>query len=91
MDLASWNRWMEYSRARDAMLALTDTHGAPWYIVDTNIKRHTQLNVVGHLLAQIPYEDVESPPPMDFPPRPPSGDYVDPDNSHRHHVPDHYL
>jgi polyphosphate kinase 2 len=90
MDLASWNKWVDYSRARDAMLTLTDTHWAPWYIVDANIKRHARLNVIRHLLARIPYEDVGSPSTVEFPPRPPRGDYVHPDSSNRSHVPNHY-
>jgi polyphosphate kinase 2 len=55
MDLESRRRWYEYSRARDDMLAATDTTHAPWYIVDSNDKRRARLNTIAHLLNQIPY------------------------------------
>ena len=53
MDSASWGKWVDYSRARDAMLLHTDTDVAPWYIVDANIKRNGRLNVIRHLLDQM--------------------------------------
>ncbi len=58
MDLEARSRWVDYSRARDAMLAHTDTEHAPWYIVDANIKRHARLNLITHLLGQVPYKDL---------------------------------
>jgi polyphosphate kinase len=55
MDLASWPRWYEYSRARDRMLAATDTRYAPWHIVRTDDKRRARLNCIAHILGLIPY------------------------------------
>jgi len=89
MDVASWSKWVDYSRARDAMFAATDTDVAPWFIVDANIKRHARLNVIRHLLSQIDYEAVEHEV-IEFPPRPDIGDYVMPDTSELHIIPDHY-
>ena len=56
MDLKSYSRWYDYSRARDAMFAATDTAWAPWYIAHTDDKRRGRLNIISHLLSQIPYE-----------------------------------
>ena len=56
MDLKSYSRWYDYSRARDAMFAATDTAWAPWYVADTNDKKRGRLNIITHLLSQIPYE-----------------------------------
>jgi polyphosphate kinase len=58
IDLPSRERWYDYSRARDEMLELTDTQWAPWHIVDMNDKRRARLNVIAHVLSQIPYEKV---------------------------------
>ena len=70
MDVASWDKWVDYSKARDEMLRHTDTEWAPWNIVDANIKRNARLNVIRHLLDQIPYEDL-TPPHVELPERPP--------------------
>ncbi|MGU3362342.1 polyphosphate kinase 2 [Methylobacterium sp. M6A4_1b] len=56
MDLESYARWYEFSRARDEMLAATDTDDAPWYIVRSDDKRRARLNCIAHLLRLIPYE-----------------------------------
>jgi polyphosphate kinase 2 len=56
MDLKSYRRWYDYSRARDAMFAATDTAWAPWYIADANDKRRARLNIISHLLSQVPYK-----------------------------------
>src|SRR5215813_5985608 len=55
-DLCSRSRWFEYSRARDIMLAATDTKFAPWYIVPSDDKRRARLNCISHLLSLIPYK-----------------------------------
>ncbi len=68
MDLESRSRWVEYSRAKDAMFMYTDTEKAPWYVVDATIKRHARLNCIHHLLSLIPYEDL-TPDPIELPPR----------------------
>jgi polyphosphate kinase 2 len=57
MDLKSYSRWYDYSRARDAMFTATDTGFAPWYVVDSNDKRRARLNVITHLLSKIPYKE----------------------------------
>jgi polyphosphate kinase 2 (PPK2 family) len=56
MDIESYNRWYEYSRARDEMLSRTHTDYAPWHIVRSNDKKRARLNCISHLLKQIPYE-----------------------------------
>jgi polyphosphate kinase len=58
MDLESYPRWYEYSRARDRMLEMTDTDEAPWYIVRSDDKRRARLNCIAHLLSLIPYKKV---------------------------------
>src|ERR1700730_10356051 len=58
MDLESHRRWYDYSRARDAVLASTDTKVAPWYIVRADDKQRAQLNCIAHLLSLIPYKDL---------------------------------
>ena len=89
MDVASWDRWVDYSRARDAMLRATDTPWAPWNVVDANIKRNARLNVIRHLLATVPYERM-APQVLDLPPRPPVADYVPPSDLKYRVIPDHY-
>jgi polyphosphate kinase 2 (PPK2 family) len=59
MDLKSYSRWYDYSRARDAMFAATDTAWAPWWIVNTDDKKRGRLNIISHLLSRIPYEPLE--------------------------------
>jgi polyphosphate kinase 2 len=58
MDLPSRKLWYQYSRARDAMLAATDTEHAPWHILRSDDKRRARLNCIAHLLTQIPYKAV---------------------------------
>jgi polyphosphate kinase len=58
MDLPSRSKWFEYSRARDVMLAATDTKHAPWYILNSDDKRRARLNCIRHILSLVPYKDV---------------------------------
>jgi polyphosphate kinase len=58
MDLKSYSRWYDYSRARDEMFQATDTPWAPWYVVHSNDKKQARLNVITHLLKHIPYEEL---------------------------------
>jgi polyphosphate kinase 2 len=58
MDLESHRRWYDYSRARDEMIAATDTEVAPWYVVPADDKRRARLNCIAHLLSLIPYEEI---------------------------------
>ena len=59
MDLKSYSRWYDYSRARDEMFKATDTPWAPWYVVHSDDKKRARLNLISHLLQQIPYEDAK--------------------------------
>jgi len=59
MDLKSYSRWYDYSRARDDMFAATDTGYAPWYVVPSDDKKRARLNIIRHLLAQIPYKKLK--------------------------------
>jgi len=59
MDLESYSRWYDYSRARDEMFKATDTAWAPWYVVKSDDKRRARLNVITHLLSKIPYKKVQ--------------------------------
>jgi polyphosphate kinase 2 len=61
MDIASFNRWYDYSRARDAMFVATDTDFSPWHVVPSNSKKHARLNCISHLLSQIPYKELPGP------------------------------
>jgi polyphosphate kinase 2 len=63
MDLQSYSHWYDYSRARDLMFEATDTDAAPWWIVRSDDKRRARLNVISHILSQIPYEKIERPEP----------------------------
>jgi polyphosphate kinase 2 len=56
MDLESYRRWWDYTKAYDEMIRLTDTPHAPWWIVDSNDKKAARINCITHLLASIPYE-----------------------------------
>jgi polyphosphate kinase 2 len=78
MDLKSYNRWYDYSRARDEMFAATDTSWAPWFVAQSDDKEKARLNIIGHLLSQIPYKD----PPRErvkLPERQKAGSYREPD------------
>jgi polyphosphate kinase 2 len=61
MDKESYNRWYDYSRARDAMFEGTDTDAAPWHIVPSDNKKRARLNCISHLLATIPYKELPRP------------------------------
>ncbi|WP_433296323.1 polyphosphate kinase 2 [Actinoplanes sp. CA-030573] len=56
MDLKSYSRWYDYSRARDEMFRTTDTAWAPWYVANTDDKKRGRLNVITHLLDNVPYQ-----------------------------------
>jgi polyphosphate kinase 2 len=61
MDLESVYRWEDYSRAKDEMMVHTDTSASPWYVVESDNKKHARLNMMHHLLSSIAYEEVERP------------------------------
>jgi polyphosphate kinase 2 (PPK2 family) len=87
MDLESRARWVEYSRAKDAMFAHTDTKQAPWYVVEADDKRRARINCIAHLLSQVPYENV-TPEPVVLPPRRDDSSYVRPPMSDQTFVPE---
>jgi len=88
MDLESHRRWYDYSRARDAMLAATDTGQAPWYIVPSDDKKRARLNCIADILSRIPYEEVPYKPPK-LPPRQKSHGYEESKLRHQY-VADRY-
>jgi polyphosphate kinase 2 (PPK2 family) len=59
MDVESYRRWWDYTKAYDEMIRLTDTPHAPWWIVDSNDKKAARISCLTHLLASIPYEKVK--------------------------------
>ena len=78
MDLKSYSRWYDYSRARDDMFAATDTAFAPWYVARSDDKRRARLNIITHLLNQIPYKTLPREK-IKLPKRQKRGDYREPD------------
>jgi polyphosphate kinase 2 (PPK2 family) len=86
MDLEARSRWVEYSRAKDAMFMYTDIDEAPWYVVNADVKRHARLNCISHLLSLIPYEDL-TPEPVELPPRQEDIGYVRPPITSQRWVP----
>jgi hypothetical protein len=77
MDLKSYNRWYDYSRARDEMFAASDTAWAPWFVVRSDDKRRARLNLISHLLGRIPYKSLPREK-AKLPDRQKKGDYKDP-------------
>lgn len=77
MDLKSYSRWYDYSRARDDMFAATDTGFAPWYVAKSENKRRVRLNIITHLLSRIPYKDLPQEK-VKLPKRQHVGSYQDP-------------
>ena len=88
MDLKSYSRWYEYSRARDEMFAATSTDFAPWCVANADNKKRARLNIISHLLEQIPYES-PPPEPVVLPEREKPRGYREPDHSHLH-IPANY-
>jgi polyphosphate kinase 2 len=78
MDLESYSRWYDYSRARDEMIAATDTEHAPWHVAMSNDKKRVRLNIITHLLGQIPYKSLPRKK-VKLPPRQKPGNYREPD------------
>jgi polyphosphate kinase 2 len=58
MDIKSFNLWDEYTLARDAMFEATDTAWAPWFVARSEDKKRVRLNIISHLLTQIPYKEI---------------------------------
>lgn len=90
MDLESRDRWVEFSKAKDAMFACTNIPEAPWFTVEANDKKRARLNCVSHILSKVPYSDM-TPEAMELPPRRTAPqDYVRPPRSEQFFVPPVY-
>ena len=89
MDLESRKRWVEYSKAKDAMFAHTDIKQAPWYVVNADDKKRARLNCISHLLSLIPYEDIE-PEKIKLPPKQKNIGYVRPPVTDQSIIPEKY-
>jgi polyphosphate kinase 2 len=88
MDLKSYSRWYDYSQARDDMFAATDTDAAPWHVVRSDDKKRARLNIISHLLSQIPYKEAPREK-IKLPKRQKAGDYKEPDYPFKY-VPERY-
>ena len=89
MDLESVYRWGDYSHAKDEMMVHTDTTVSPWYVVESDIKKHARLNMMAHLLSTIDYQDAEKPK-VKLPARPvATGEYRRPPRQLSKYVDDH--
>jgi polyphosphate kinase len=89
MDLESVYRFEDYSRARDEMMAVTDTSTSPWYVVESDSKKSARLNMMSHLLSTLDYHDVPRPD-VTLPAEPVhSGTYRRPPRRNYNYVPDH--
>ena len=89
MDLESWARWVDYSRAKDEMFRYTDIKQAPWWVVEGDDKLRARLNCVNHLLSVVPYDEPSSPV-IELPPRQDSEGYVRPPMDEQTFVPSVY-
>jgi polyphosphate kinase 2 len=83
MDLKSYSRWYDYSKARDEMFAATDTRFAPWYVANADDKKRVRLNIITHLLSQISYEELPHEK-IKLPKRQKANGYKDPDYPHNY-------
>jgi polyphosphate kinase 2 len=89
MDLESVYRWEDYSRAKDEMMVHTDTPNSPWYVVESDIKKHARLNMMSHLLSTIGYHEVDKPQ-VELPEKPiDTGTYQRPPRELTTYVPNH--
>lgn len=87
MDLESRKRWVDYSKAKDDMFAHTDIKQSPWYVVESDVKKHARLNCISHLLSLIPYADIEAEE-IILEERPPQRGYVRPPMADQTFVPE---
>jgi polyphosphate kinase 2 len=87
MDLASREKWIEYSIAKDQMFKYTDIKQAPWYVVNADNKKRARLNCISHILSIIPHEDL-TPEPIELPPRQEDKGYVRPPFTDQTFVPE---
>lgn len=90
MDLESRDKWVDYSRAKDEMMARTSIPEARWYVVNADVKKHARLNCIAHFLNQIPYKDV-TPDHIEYGLRPEHPDYIRPPFSSQNIIPEPYT
>jgi polyphosphate kinase 2 len=83
MDLRSYSRWYDYSRARDDMFKETDSSWAPWYVVPSDDKKRARLSILTHILAKIPHKKVKRDK-VKFPDRQKAHGYVEPDYPYKY-------
>ncbi|CAM2165797.1 ADP-polyphosphate phosphotransferase 3 [Paraburkholderia sacchari] len=83
MDLDSYSRWFDYSRARDEMFAKTDLDFSPWHVARSDDKRRARLNIINHLLGQVPYEAVPRAK-IVLPKRQKASGYVEPEYAYKY-------
>ncbi len=88
VDVEARARWVDYAEAKDEMFAYTDTKDSPWFVVEADVKRTARLNLISHLLEQIPYERVDHEK-IEFPPRQERA-YVRPPADSQTFVPERY-
>ncbi|WP_242158754.1 polyphosphate kinase 2 [Aestuariivivens sediminis] len=89
MDLESRSRWLEYSKAKDAMFAHTDTKQVPWYVVNSDNKKKARLNCISHVLSKIPYNKMKIEP-IELPDLPDNQAYVRPPMDYQTFIPEKY-
>ncbi len=89
MDVQSRTKWVEYSKAKDAMFKHTDIREARWNVVHAEDKKRARLNCIHHLLAQVPYKDL-TPPPIKLPPRQKDTGYKRPPMNSQNFIEDVY-
>ena len=87
-DLETRAKWVDFSRAKDAMFVHTDIPESPWYVVEADDKRRARINMIAHLLSTLAYVEIDHKV-LKLPPRPPAVDYVRPPREMYHQVPDH--
>ena len=87
MDLEGRSHWVEFSRAKDYMIAHTDIKQAPWFVVNADDKRRARLNCISHLLSMVPYEDL-TPDHIELPTRQEDSGYVRPPVTDQTFVPE---
>ena len=89
MDVESRSKWVEYSRAKDAMFLHTDIETAPWWVVNADVKRNARLNCIRHFLSQFEYKDL-TPPVIELPPRQAAENYTRPPIDSQRWIPEYY-
>ena len=90
MDLESRKKWVDYSKAKDEMMARSDIPEARWHVVNADVKKHARLNCITHFLGQIPYEDT-TPTDIQFDDRPEHPEYQRPPFSTQNIIPEPFT